>query len=1269
MIKKWLSNLKIRRKLNVITAIALLSIVLMGFAANYFYKTGKVLTMIINAERIHTLNFQVGIDYFYQYLQTGDSNLIIDCHKNIDKANHMAATFGMSEEFARTKSNNEFAEILLEALGEAIDNDYSNARLMVQRINLLLLLDNPELKRSMEVAALGAEKGENIKEIIQAYIQNPNPERLRELNLAVNDLHNFYREFADSINAITNYANTLLIWGIILITLVLGLITILLAGYISKMISASVMHLVKQFKAIVKGNIDEQIEVNTTDELGSLASSFSEMQLSLREVVDKMQQVADGDYSVSLEMKSDKDRLTAALNKMTNALQKTSTENEVQNWLKSGQNQLNENIRGEIDLMELTTRIITFMAEYLDVQIGAIYLKEEKEDILKLHGSYAFSHRKQLNDQFKVGEGIVGQAAFSRQTISLTELPEDYTRIRSATGDMPPKNVVVQPLIYDNELLGVVELASKSELDGRRMEFINSVSETIAISINSSRSRVKLKELLDETQQQAEELQTQQEELKVANEELEEQTKALKENEKELQTQQEELRVTNEELEEKTHSLELQKKEVAEKNSVLTRMKNDLEDKADQLELTSKYKSEFLANMSHELRTPLNSLLILSKNLLQNKKGNLIEDQLESIEIIRKSGNDLLTLINEILDLSKIESGKMSLNIEQVSFELISKNIRRNFGHMISERGLDLEVEVDQNMPSAIQTDIVRLEQVIKNLVSNAIKFTSEGLITVKFNPAPVGLQYQNPKVVAENYFALSVTDTGIGIPEEKQQLIFEAFQQADGSTSRNYGGTGLGLSICKEIAKLFHGEIHLESTAGKGSTFTVYLPYHFNDGQPISESAEATAPKRAKSRQKTNTIKKQPQLAELPHLKPIDDDRKNIKPDDRVILVIEDDMSFARILRNQCHDKKFKFLHAPSGENGLLLADKFIPDAIILDIKLPGIDGISVLDQIKDNPKIRHIPVHMMSALEETVDVFQKGAIGYLTKPIDPGELDNAFGKIEDILDKKVKDLLIVEDNDEMRKQVIEVIGREGVEPLGVSTGKEALKLIRDKQFDCVILDLGLPDMTGFEVLKKLDEENIEVPPVIIYTGKELSREENDELKKYAESIIIKGVKSEERLLDESALFLHRVVDHLPSNKQEIISTLHDKDAIFRDKKVLVVDDDMRNLFALAKILDEKDMQVVEAENGKVALEKLKNESGFSLVLMDIMMPVMDGYETMREIRKDIKFRSLPIIALTAKAMKDDYEKCIAAGANDYLTKPIDITKLTSLMSVWLHK
>jgi CheY-like chemotaxis protein len=1242
----------------------------MGFTANYFFKTSRVMAIIINSERTHTLDFQLGIEEFYQYLQSGDSSHLENCYKSIARANLMAKSFGNSEFYLKTKSDAEFSELLYNAVTEGLDFDRSNADLLVNRVKLLLWINNPELKTSLNIATQGAEKGEKIIEIIQDYVKSPSPAKLVSLNVAVADMHIFYKGFAASISAITAFANRLLIWGILLITILLAILTFLLSTYISKLITGSLHQLIGNFKEIVNGNVDVKIDVLSKDEVGLLSESFNEMQQGLKKIVEQTISVADGDYSSFLEPKSENDKLSLALNKMTKALDETSTQNQAQNWAKSGQNLLNEKMRGDLDLQTLSTQIVTFVAEYLHSQMGTLYLLENDEKTLRLYGSYAFIKRKRLNEEFRVGEGMVGQAAFGRQMISLTELPEDYTRITSSTGDMMPRNVVVQPLLYDNKLLGVIELASKEVLNDQKLDFLIAVSENIAISINSARSRQKVNDLLLQTQNQAEELRQQQEELRVSNEELEEQTRALKQSEKELQTQQEELRVINEELEEKTHSLEIQKKEITIKNNELGKAKEEVEIKASELEITSKYKSEFLANMSHELRTPLNSLLILSKNLMQNKKGNLTEDQLESVEIIRKSGDDLLNLINEILDLSKIESGKMSLHVENIKVEVLASNIRRNFGHVIEEKGLKLNVEVGENMPGYISTDIQRIEQVIKNLVSNAIKFTVQGTISVSFKPTPHEIQFFRSGLTHKNSFMLSVKDTGIGIPKEKQQIIFEAFQQADGSTSRNYGGTGLGLSITKEIAKLFGGEIHLESQPGSGSTFKVFLPVNYAD----SASLESVNPKEAPKPIIQSVVKpvvdeKLVQLADLQSAK-VGDDRNNFLPGDRTILIVEDDENFARILKKQCHEKGFKFLYAASGEAGLMMAEKYLPNAMILDIKLPGIDGITVLDRIKENPKIRHIPVHMMSALEETIDVFQKGAIGYLTKPISPEKLDDAFTKMEDFINHKVKDLLIIEDDNTMRQQIIDVIGREEVNPTGVATGEEAIEMLRLMKFDCIVMDLGLPDMTGFELLKKLENEHRQnLPPVIIYTGKELTLEENAELKKHTDSIIIKGVKSEERLLDETALFLHRVVDNLPKDKQQIISSLHDKDAIFRGKKVLIVDDDMRNLFALSKVLDDKGMIVREAENGKVALEKLEKESDIDIVLMDIMMPVMDGYETMRQVRLKKEFKNLPIIALTAKAMKDDHERCIKAGANDYLTKPLDIDKLVSLMNVWLYR
>jgi CheY-like chemotaxis protein/nitrogen-specific signal transduction histidine kinase len=717
--------------------------------------------------------------------------------------------------------------------------------------------------------------------------------------------------------------------------------------------------------------------------------------------------------------------------------------------------------------------------------------------------------------------------------------------------------------------------------------------------------------------------------------------------------------------------------EIIKRNEDLKAAQTIIEDKAKQLEITSKYKSEFLANMSHELRTPLNSMLILSRDLANNKKGNLTDKQTESAEIIYNSGTDLLELINEILDLSKIEAGKMLLNSGQVQLEDIMKAIERNFKAQVSKKGLQLNLKLSKELPDTIQTDQQRLEQIIKNLISNAIKFTKDGSITIDIHRPIAGVKFLRSDLEPQKTIAVSVMDTGVGIPEEKQAAIFEAFQQADGSTSRKFGGTGLGLSISREISKLLGGELQLKSKEGQGSTFTVYIPEELSE-DTLSDKVDVSVKKEKSPDKKEMTIESgivsgngSFEKKDLPKKVPsIKDDRDKIKKEDRVILMIEDDQAFAKTIYKFCGDKNFKFLHAGGGETGLEMVEKYKPDAIILDINLPGIDGWTVLETLKENSKTRHIPVHMMSVNEQTVDALSKGAMGYLTKPVTKEQLDEAFNDMEILYSKKIKDLLVVEDNQNMCKTIVGLIGENGVKVTTIGTGNKALSELKSKTYDCMILDLGLPDISGFEVLKRLDNiKDVKVPPVIVYTDKDITREEEYELRKYAKSIIIKGVKSEERLLDETALFLHQVIDELPEEKKKVISMLHDKDALFNGKRVLVVDDDMRNVFAVSKILEDKNMDVVSASNGEKALELLKENPNIDLILMDIMMPVMDGYETIKQIRARDDIHNIPIIALTAKAMKGDRDKCIEAGANDYLTKPLDIEKLFSLMRVWLYK
>ncbi|MEW6136043.1 MAG: response regulator [Bacteroidota bacterium] len=1269
MLKKWLLNLKIRHKLSLMTVVAVLNLAGMGLVAHYFFNTSRVIAVIFNAERLHTLSFQSAMGNFYRYLQTQDTTDLNHAFKQMDRANEMADVFGKTPEFIKQLSKQELEEVYFRVLGEAMNNDRDFARLFTSRVYLLFSLGNKGILNSFEIASKGAENGFRIKRMIQVYIQQPDPVLLKEIDDAIMLTNQYYKEFAQSIEAVSEWANRLLLVGIILITLLLSMVVIFLSNYISGFITSAVRNITEGFAHISRGNLKRRIDASSKDEMGQLGQAFNKLQDALSLLVDQTRQVASGDFTVKIEPRSEEDEFSKSLIVMIESLSRADKAARREAWFKNGQNEINELLRGDQTEEEISDKVVAFLARYLNAQSGAVYLLGDSGRELILKGSYAFVKRKSLSDRFAIGEGIVGQVAKSRKMISITNLPEDYTRITSATGDTKPRNVVAFPLLHNNQLAGVIELASIEEFDDDRLAFIETVAENIAISILSSISRRKLAELLATTQQQAEELQTQQEELRVANEELEEQTRVLREREAELQAQQEELRVINEELEANTQYLEMQKREVMQKNAELAAARDELERKARELEITSKYKSEFLANMSHELRTPLNSLLILSNNLLQNKQGNLTPQQLESVQIIRKSGNDLLNLINEILDLSKIESGKMTLNFEQVDIRQIADNIDKQFRHLAEEKKLNFKVEIEPGTPESLITDPLRFEQVLRNLLSNAIKFTDKGQVAILFSLAPANFSYRRQDLRGKSVLQISVADTGIGIPKEKQQIIFEAFQQADGSTSRKFGGTGLGLSISREIVKIFGGEIHLESEPGKGSTFSVFIPIETMPAPSVGETIEP------------NILPEEPEVIMPVKIdtssinldecrSALNDDRDNLSPNDRIILVVEDDENFAAILRDECHEKGFKFLYACTGEIGLKMAEVYLPDAIILDIRLPGADGITVLDHIKRNPDLRHIPVHMMSALEESLDIFQKGAIGYLSKPATPEKMEAAFANIETFVTRKVRELLVVEDNPELAKQIADIVGREDVNTVIAGTGKHALELLRTQHFDCVVLDLGLPDMTGFDLLETLKKEMPHgTPPIIIYTGRELTREENNKLRKYAESIIVKGVKSEERLLDETSLFLHRVVKNLPKNKQEVIENLYKKDAALAGKKVLIVDDDMRNLYALSIVLDEKGMKILEAENGEVALKTLEENPDIDIVLMDIMMPVMDGLETIRRIRRMPGFGRLPIIALTAKAMKDDYDKCLAAGASDYLSKPIDIDRLINLMNVWLYK
>ncbi len=929
-----------------------------------------------------------------------------------------------------------------------------------------------------------------------------------------------------------------------------------------------------------------------------------------------------------------------------------------QSAFKSGRAELFDLLRGNQQVEELCRSVITFLCQYLGFEIGLLHLADDG-DTYHLAASYAYTGSPGLPTSFKLGEGLVGQAAQDQKDIMLTEVPEDYILIESGLGQAPPRNIHLKPITHNGRVRAVLELGTLKGLGEFQSQFLDSVGEGIAIALDSAEARKALAESLEESQALTEELQAQQEELSTTNEELEEQTLLLKRSEEQLKAQQEELQVTNEELEEKNEMLGRQKNEVES-------ARKGLQEKAEELALASKYKSEFLANMSHELRTPLNSLLLLAQSLADNKGGNLTSEQVEFARIIHNSGSDLLNLINEILDLAKIEAGRISLSIAKVKVEDLAEGVRVSFGHLAKQNGLALEVEVSPDAPAELVSDKKRIEQVIRNLVSNAIKFTEHGKVTVAFGRPSAEADLRDLDLERSHCLAIAVRDTGIGIDPAHQKVIFEAFQQVDGSTSRKYGGTGLGLSISRELAHLLGGKIHLSSTPGQGSTFTMYLPISLPKGAEAAPSVETgSTPVRARQERPSTMGRLESALP----ASVIDDDRENLAGGDKVILIVEDDPAFARILYKKCQEKGFKCLAASNGETGLDLAGRHLPSAVILDLGLPGMTGWAVLAALKDDTRTRHIPVHIISVEQASSEALRKGAVGHATKPINQQELENAFKKLEEVATKGTKRVLVVEDDAELRRSTVKLIGGKDVTVDEVATGQQAMEALRRDHYDCMVLDLGLPDIDGRELLHKLIKEGVALPPVIVHTAREITPEEEADLRESAESIVIKDVRSQERLLDEVSLFLHRMVSKMPAKERQIIRNLHESDVLLKGKKVLVVDDDMRTTFALSALLAELGMKPLKADNGQRALRILEEQPGVDLVLMDIMMPVMDGYETMKRIRGQAKFAHLPIIALTAKAMPADREKCLAAGASDYLTKPVDKTKLVSMIRVWLYR
>ncbi|HEY0458564.1 MAG TPA: HAMP domain-containing protein [Pyrinomonadaceae bacterium] len=1013
-----------------------------------------------------------------------------------------------------------------------------------------------------------------------------------------------------------------------------------------------------------------------TDNVNQLAANLTNQ---VRAMADVATAVTKGDLTrtITVDASGEVAFLKDNVNEMIRNLRETTQKNTEQDWLKTNLAKFTRLLQGQRDLLTVARLILSEMAPLVEMQHGVFYITDtfEDETVLKLLASYAYRERKSVSNEFRLGESLVGQCALEKERIIIRNIPPDYVKINSGLGESVPTNIVVLPVLFEGQIKAVIELASFEPFNEIHFGFLDQLTESIGIVINTIEANMRTEELLKQSQSLAQELQVGQAELQETNRRLELQAQSLQTSEELLKQQQEELQQTNQELEEKAKLLSEQKSEVEQKNRQIELARTALEDKAKQLALSSKYKSEFLANMSHELRTPLNSMLILSKMLAENAESNLNEKQIEFAETIHSSGADLLALINEILDLSKIESGTMGVEIGDVHFASLQEDIERTFSQIAQDKGLQLITALGDQLPEYMQTDAKRLRQVLKNLLSNAFKFTHLGQVEMSVGVAGGGWSFDNDSLNrANSVIAFTVSDTGIGIPEDKQQLIFEAFQQADGTTSRKYGGTGLGLSISREIARLLGGEITLESTPGKGSTFTFFLPENY---QPTMLS-----PKDDVLDEEFILDGNQPQpslisLAREPQEESgarvqiiVSDDRATLTPEDKVLLIIEDDSSFARILLDIAHEQGFKCLVSQHGEDALMTARKYRPDAITLDLTLPGMHGYAVLDRLKHDPSTRHIPVQIISVIDDLRRVLKLGAFGHVTKPVNREKLVESVNDLKDFVERPVKRLLLVEDDEVLQNSINELLGGGDIEIKAVATGEDALDALQAEKFDCAIVDLMLPDMEWSELIGKIKQKSgyLELP-VIVHTGKDLTKRETAKIKKLAETIIIKDADSLERLVDETALFLHRDVANLNDSQKNMMKRVNVTDPRLEGKKVLVVDDDIRNIFALTSALERQQMQVVYAENGRDGIEMLKKTPGIDGVLMDIMMPEMDGYEAMNEIRQIQKFKALPIIAVTAKAMKGDRQKCIEAGASDYITKPVDTEQLLSLLRIWLDK
>jgi signal transduction histidine kinase/DNA-binding response OmpR family regulator/CHASE3 domain sensor protein len=965
-------------------------------------------------------------------------------------------------------------------------------------------------------------------------------------------------------------------------------------------------------------------------------------------IADKISQ-GSYDIRVSDQQSDALGSVAGSLNKMASSLEKSFNQLSDNEWKQTGLANLNDAMIGDKTLDALTRQVIEYLATYTQSHAGVLYLRERDE--LEACASFAYLPGK-LRQRLKIGEGLVGQSVVNGKVLALTDIPEDSISVSFVAGEAKPRHIIALPLLDGYNIKGVVELATLQSFTARDIEFLKASAHNIGIAISSAQNRKRLQELLEETQAQSEELRTQHSELENLNSELEVQAEKLQASEEELKVQQEELRQANQELEERSRLLE-------ERNQLITERNVEIQTKAEQLTQSARYKSEFLANMSHELRTPLNSILLLSRLLSENQDHNLSTDQVEYARVIQSSGNGLLSLIDEILDLSKIESGKMQLEYEPVSINEVVQDMKALFSAVAQEKQIEFITHLDLTLPEVLESDKLRLEQILRNLISNAIKFTAQGSVTLGIGAAAED----------QAWWKFVVRDTGIGIAADKQQMVFEAFQQADGSTRRKYGGTGLGLSISRELAKLLGGEIQLRSEEGQGSEFTVLIP---------STRAAIKRTKQDSLRDELTPILPKEAAASSAKLyvsdnipESIPDDRDAVRQGDKSILIVEDDVNFAKALLDYTRTRGYKGVVAVRGDEGLSLAKELLPVGILLDIQLPIKSGWDVMSELKEDSRTRHIPVHIMSSHEVKRESLMKGAVDFINKPVAFEKMEDVFHKIEYVLTHHPKKVLIVEENPKHAKALAYFLETFDLSLEIKNDVHDAVQSLRDQRIDCVILDMGIPDQKAYETLEEVKKTpGLENLPIIIFTGKSLSQPEQLRIKQYADSIVVKTANSYKRILDEVSLFLHLMEkEDKEKTAQPKYHKLGALDEVLRNKTVLIADDDMRNIFSLTKALERYEMNVITAVDGKDALRQLHDNPDTDIVLMDMMMPEMDGYESISAIRKDPVLKDIPVLAVTAKAMTGDRIKCINAGASDYISKPVDIDQLLSLLRVWLYE